>query len=94
MIRRLLFAWAAFANAWRAWQPVRDVTLSREPDLAPKPEHPYNPDPVNAMAVLIGESITDDVEAWDYVPGDRKCLRVTRDGVDFIVRVERATEEA
>lgn len=57
-------------------------------------------DPARNLAHLIGEAISDDVEAWEWLfvggygeaPEVCRDLVVTRDGVDFLVQVRPMAE--
>lgn len=51
-------------------------------------------DPARNLAHLIGEAISEDVEAWDWLPGGPPTneIIVTRDGVDFLVQVRPMSE--
>lgn len=54
-------------------------------------------DPARNLAHLIGEAISDDVEAWEFLDDPMtslviRDLVVTRDGVDFLVQVRPMSE--
>lgn len=50
-------------------------------------------DPARNLAHLIGEAISEDVDAWEWFAPTTAALHVTRDGQRFSVLVQRLDDE-
>ncbi len=87
------------------WFPHFDTCLARRKRSAPA-QKVFNPTPPTetesrelrrligdeeSLMLMIGEAITDDVEAWEPVPlsgpTPERSMRVTRDGLEFVLTI-------